>query len=117
MAVVSARSKRWRGLQQLQAPLEVAGLDRPDEERDEPRQTAAFVRRNLALPGGRNDRRHRAGEIGGIPHRRQLYRHGALAPRRPDTVEAHPRAVGLTGNMRWAFNGKFSLLPQTLPWF
>jgi hypothetical protein len=67
-------------LQSLQAPLEVARIDRPEKDLNEPRQTAPFVGRDCAVAGCSDDRGHRARKIRGIAHRRSL--NGATRSRR-----------------------------------
>ena len=86
-------------LQSLQTPLEVARIDRPEKDLNEPRQTAPFVGRDCAGAGCSDDRGHRARKICGIAHRRELERRDALAPWRRNAVEAHPqrRRVAVEG--------------------
>jgi hypothetical protein len=78
-ALRAGRIRALRGLagfDELQAPVEIAGLDGPDEGDDDLGDLARLARRDDALGERRRDRPHRPGDIGGAgdPRHRELYR-------------------------------------------
>ena len=63
-----SRARATAIFQLLQAPLDIGGLDGPDENLDNPGQFGRLAGRDHAARGRSGDRRHRAAEIAGATH-------------------------------------------------
>jgi hypothetical protein len=77
-------------LHELQPPIEIARLDRPDKGVDDRRNRGGFAGRDRAVGQCRSDRLHRGGDIGGALDRGQREFDGAFAAGRQDPFEAEP---------------------------
>src|SRR4029077_5256503 len=91
----------------LQAPVEIAGIDRPDKGVDHRRDPLRLSRRDRPTGQRRGDRRHRRGDVVGLQptgfvpwgrlDRRQGEFYGALAARRQYALEAKPHRGRVAG--------------------
>jgi hypothetical protein len=91
----------------LQAPVEIAGIDRPDKGVDHRRDPLRLARRDRAAGQRRGHRLHRRSDVvglqpralsrGGALDRRQCESYRAFAARRRDAFEAKPHRSRVAG--------------------
>lgn len=88
------------GFEELQAPVKVSGLDRPDKGVDHRRYRGRFARRDHAVGGCRGNRLHRSGDVSSALDRRQDKLHHAFAAWRQDAFDAEPQRCRVADECR-----------------